>query len=282
MSDFGYSLIVDPGGEELLRCAESHDVESHSRLVINPGEGCYILINGKAAYIEKPGRYEVGTGLSPFFKPFQVLLSKGVSTYTSTFYFWDTDPNVYKDITFQVPEFCCADIHSGLLGNCSPQVNASVRIENPERFFRMLKAFEWKNDAVGAFLQKRIGPMLRKEIYQKCKSNPVIDINGNFCSFTDDVESGLKGFLEDFGLKTLNVQLFDLGISESFYSSLNGFYEKRARADQDIDITENIAQRLFGGDMDKAVRYLMMKKGLEGESKGFNPLIWEMAKKYID
>ena len=27
MSDFGYSLIVDPGGEDLLRCAESHDVE---------------------------------------------------------------------------------------------------------------------------------------------------------------------------------------------------------------------------------------------------------------
>lgn len=108
---------------------------------------------------------------------------------------------------------------------------------------------------------KRIGPLLRKEISQKCKANPVIDINGNFCSFTDDVESGLKGFLKDFGLKTLNVQLFDLGISESFYSSLNGFYEKRARADQDIDITENIARRLFGGDMDKAVRYLMMKRG---------------------
>lgn len=28
MSDFGYSLIVDPGGEDLLRCAESHDVET--------------------------------------------------------------------------------------------------------------------------------------------------------------------------------------------------------------------------------------------------------------
>lgn len=282
MSDFGYSLIVDPGGEDLLRCAESHDVENHSRLVINPGEGCYILINGEPTYIEEPGRYEVGTGLSPFFKPFQVFISKKMSTYTSTFYFWDTDPNVYKDITFQVPEFCCEDIHSGLLGNCSPKVNASVHIENPERFFRMLKAFEWKNDAVGVFLQKRIGPLLRKEISQKCKANPVIDINGNFCSFTDDVESGLKGFLKDFGLKTLNVQLFDLGISESFYSSLNGFYEKRARADQDIDITENIARRLFGGDMDKAVRYLMMKKGLEGESKGFNPLLWEIAKKYID
>ena len=56
MVDFGYSLIVDPGGNELLRRAANCDVESHSRLVVNPGEGCYILINGEAAYIDEPGR----------------------------------------------------------------------------------------------------------------------------------------------------------------------------------------------------------------------------------
>ena len=83
MVDFGYSLIVDPGGNELLRRAANCDVESHSRLVVNPGEGCYILINGEAAYIDEPGRYEIGTGLSPYFKPIQVLISKGISTYTS-------------------------------------------------------------------------------------------------------------------------------------------------------------------------------------------------------
>ena len=41
MVDFGYSLIVDPGGNELLRRAANCDVESHSRLVVNPGEASY-------------------------------------------------------------------------------------------------------------------------------------------------------------------------------------------------------------------------------------------------
>lgn len=154
MVDFGYSLIVDPGGNELLRRAANCDVESHSRLVVNPGEGCYILINGEAAYIDEPGRYEIGTGLSPYFKPIQVLISKGISTYTSTFYFWDVDPHVYRNITFRIPEFCCTDLHSGLLGNCSPQINVSARIEDPERFYRMFKASLWENSAIGTYTRR--------------------------------------------------------------------------------------------------------------------------------
>lgn len=282
MVDFGYSLIVDPGGNELLRRAANCDVESHSRLVVNPEEGCYILINGEAAYIDEPGRYEIGTGLSPYFKPIQVLISKGISTYTSTFYFWDVDPHVYRNITFRIPEFCCTDLHSGLLGNCSPQINVSARIEDPERFYRMFKASLWENSAIGTFVQKRVGSWIRQEIYQQCKERPVIDVSGNVCSFADKIQSGLEVFLENLGIKTVDAQIVDFGISPEFYSRLNGFYDKRASANQDIDIVDAVAQRLFNGDMEKTAKYLMMKKSLEGGITEFNPLLWEMAKKYID
>lgn len=89
-------------------------------------------------------------------------------------------------------------------------------------------------------------------------------------------------FLENLGIKTVDAQIVDFGISPEFYSRLNGFYDKRASANQDIDIVDAVAQRLFNGDMEKTAKYLMMKKSLEGGITEFNPLLWEMAKKYID
>lgn len=279
MSNFGYSLVEDPGGEQLLREAEAKNVESHSRVVINPGFGCLAIVDGVAYIYTTSGRFPIYTGLNPYFSALQNIVSKGKSTHTSNFYYYDTDPNVYRDISFTVPDLFCRDVETQLQGQCNPMINISVRIADPDVFFHIIKGFDLKNNAIGNFLNKRIAPQVRQELYVTIAEEPLIAVNANACNFSTFLHSNVTKMLDGFGLEASSVQIANLGISTDFAKAMEEYHSRTSLADQEAVIIKKYATELFNGDVQKASNYLLLTKGMEKDGQGFNPFEWEIMKR---
>lgn len=277
-NDFGFSLVEDPGGTGLLREAKAKNVESQTRVVINPGCGCIAVVDGEWYMFTSTGRFPIHTGLSPYFKKLQNIVSKGLSTHTSNFYYYDTDPSVYRDIQYCVPNLICREYETQLQGECNPIINISVRIVNPEKFFHIVKGFGFSHEAIGLFLEKYVVHETRKELFNVTKNSPIIHVNANACNFSTELESRVKNLLHDFGLDTKLVHILNLGVSPEFANAMQQYHTRNAEATQEAQFIRKYADELFDGNVQKATQYLLMSKGIAKDMQGFNPFAWEMMK----
>lgn len=295
LQNFGFSLITDPGGPKLLRESEAHNVEDSSKIVIEPGTAALMIINGEMFVADQPGRFPVKTGVSAYFKYFQNIVSKGQSTRTSRFLFFDTNPNVYRDVMFMIPNLICQELSTNLQVEAAPYINMSVRIKDYEPFFYCLRAYDYENSTVSAFLANRVVPWIRSEIYSQTQDQPILDVNANACNFAKGLEDKIQDFVSTFGLDVKCAQIIDLNLSADSKEQMRQFRSKYAEATQDVEINmmyanQNIeiakqyANQMFGGDMEKAINYLLMNKGISqgGNMGAFNPFAWELSKQFYN
>lgn len=76
------SIIRDPGGSGLIRiqpdvCGQHAAVVNGSILIVPPGTTAFVAINGVLSQPYGPGRYEIFTGVDPFFVRLRSLLTRG-------------------------------------------------------------------------------------------------------------------------------------------------------------------------------------------------------------
>lgn len=76
------SIIRDPGGSGLIRiqpdvCGQHAAVVNGSILIVPPGTTAFVAINGVLSRPYGPGRYEIFTGVDPFFVRLRSLLTRG-------------------------------------------------------------------------------------------------------------------------------------------------------------------------------------------------------------
>lgn len=277
----GMDGIRDPGGPGLLRKAYVEDVGGMSHVLVRDGTGVLMQIDGEWSLITEGGRHPLpSTGIWTFFPGVQNLVSKGVPTHMNEFYFFDLDPNVYRDIQFLVEELICIDVATQLQIKCTPTVNVSVRIVDPFKFFKELVGFDLSNDAVATFMHNRVAPWIKSELYKQSKSKPIIDVNADAIGFAKSLDSMLKDMLDSFGLEVKLAQVIKLGVSQEDLEYTRKYYEDLSEAVREAKQVKTLADSLFDGDKEKAVNYILMKHGLS-QDVGFNPLLWKMMEKYL-
>lgn len=262
MAKTGYSCVDDPGGTGLLRKARVENVEKFSKIFIKEGTKCLVVRNGNDLGELEPGMWEIDSEIWPFLKGIQNIVSKGKDHYRNEFFYYDTDPSVYRNLSFTVDNLLCKDRKSNLLVQCNPIVNVAVRVNDASKLYNCLKGFGLDNNAISDFLDKRITPKVKSDLFEKSNNEAIIDFNANAMSFKDDLEDDITRQLEDLGLTTVEAQVMDLGIVQKDIDKLSGFYDKLA----DIETIKEYA-KLFNGDMEKAIEYHLIKSGIDKDSK---------------
>ena len=76
------SIIRDPGGNGLIRiqpgvCGQYSAIVNGSILIVPPGTIAFVAINGTLSRPYGPGRYEIFTGVDPFFVRLRNILTHG-------------------------------------------------------------------------------------------------------------------------------------------------------------------------------------------------------------
>lgn len=272
----GIDSIQDPGGSGLIVKGKIENASSIAWLIVRNGRGALCLIDGKWYIVTDKGRYRVPTtGIWTFFPGIQNMFSRGKPTHANEFYFFDTDPDVYRDVQFRVDDLLCVDANSRQQVKCTPMVNVSLRIEEPEKFFNHLKPFDLKNDAVGTFMHNRVAPWVKNALYKASREKPIIDVNAEEIHLGQSVGDLLKNMMQGFGLTVRNAQITSMGISEESQKRMAEYYEAFSEAEREVGKVKIIADSLFNGDTEKAVKYVMMNRGIS-KDVGLNPIVWKV------
>lgn len=282
----GIYVVTDPGGGQLLREAWAHNVSDRSIVQIREGTGVYLELDGEVGVVTKPGRYPINnTGIWTLFPAVQNILSQGQPTHFNSFFYFDTNPKVYRDLQFTVKNLICRDKDTMQMVTCNPVINVSLRINEPGNFLRIFRGYGLNNDAVSQYMENNISPLIRKELYNRIKSTPIIDINSETIVFQGELDRTLKSLLRDFGLEVRSAQILDLGILSEDIVNMKGYFNEISKQQikhiseiAEANTVNEIAVSLFGGDVEKAVNYIMMKRALS-KDVGMNPLIWKMYDK---
>ena len=90
------SIIRDPGGNGLIRiqpdaCGQYSAIVNGSILVVPPGTTAFVAINGALSRPYGPGRYEIFTGVDPFFVRLRNILTRGDTGTTVSVFFVSTE-----------------------------------------------------------------------------------------------------------------------------------------------------------------------------------------------
>lgn len=98
------SIIRDPGGTGLIRiqpdvCGQYSAIVNGSILIVPPGTTAFVAINGTLSRPYGPGRYEIFTGVDPFFVRLRNILTRGDAGTTVSVFFVSTE-RAYCPFTF--------------------------------------------------------------------------------------------------------------------------------------------------------------------------------------
>lgn len=90
------SIIRDPGGTGLIRiqpdvCGQYSAIVNGSILIVPPGTTAFVAINGTLSQPYGPGRYEIFTGVDPFFVRLRNILTRGDAGTTVSVFFVSTE-----------------------------------------------------------------------------------------------------------------------------------------------------------------------------------------------
>ena len=283
---FGISHIVNPkptGTPNLVWEGSARNVESFSILTVERGFGCMEFINGGMNTYTEPGRYYVRTGQWPVFKSVQNFWSKGETTFTSSYYFFNTETYVYKDIKARIQDVCVVDPLTKLQINCSPELVFSIRIVNPYTFFQQYASVDFENDAVGEFVIRQVGPIIRNYIVNQAREKgSILDLNADTSPLSPFCISQSQGYLSQYGLGIKNIIVTNLNIHADDMNNLRGYHEQVQNSTILAKKTKIIADQLFGGDMQKASKYLIMNEMATNEGGGNSPMAFAMAIKMLN
>ena len=94
------SVIRDPGGNGLIRiqpdvCGPYSAIVNGSLLIVPPGTTAFVAINGLLSQPYGPGRYEVFTGVDPFFVRLRNIMTRGDSATSVSVFFISTEKTTF-------------------------------------------------------------------------------------------------------------------------------------------------------------------------------------------
>ena len=81
------SVIRRPEGNSAVEIVTNPNIVNGSVLVVPPDNVAFVYINGNISKIYSPGRYDIYTGVSPFFVLFRNIMTQGDPGITCQIFF---------------------------------------------------------------------------------------------------------------------------------------------------------------------------------------------------
>ena len=135
------SIIRDPGGNGLIRihpnvCGQYSAVVNGSILIVPPGTTAFVAINGTLSRPYGPGKYEIFTGVDPFFVRFRNILTNGDTGTTVSVFFVSTE--MAKFVNLGTGEFPFREHRFRLTMKALASCNLSFSVSDPLKILTKL------------------------------------------------------------------------------------------------------------------------------------------------
>ena len=280
MSNFGFSVIKDPGGDKLMRKSPVTDFENYSKLIVERGQAALIVVDGDRETILGPGRFNLNTGQWVVFKGIQNSISKGMPSHSSEVYFFDVNPAIYRNLYADVNDCIAIDLETGTQIRANPRICFSVRISDPHLFEQFYKGSRFSDEEISKYITSALTPALRQTFYKEMSSKPILKVNADTATFANFVTQKAAVYLRNQGIDVKSCSVENLNINRDDLNSLSEYYKSIRDAKVMAKQVKIIADGMFGGDVQKASQYYLQTQAVK--NPGCNPVSWSLMRKLID
>lgn len=269
------SVIRDPGGDGLIRIrpdvnGQYSAVVNGSVLIVPPGTTAFVAVNGILSHPYDPGRYEIFTGVDPFFVRLRNIMTRGDSgTSVSVFFISTEKVRFYRlgtgEFTFHERRF---NITLKALASC----NITYSILNPLKILQKLigsysSSFS-EEDIEPCIEQMILGPV-REAISNEISTLEVTHFNSRLSRIGGRVTAALRTRLNEYGLKLEKFDVIAINIPDSELQQLKALEKEYASGKTVTDLEYDNLQRIWRGNVNNRTLAEMMT-GISSRGRNYS------------
>lgn len=247
------SIIRDPGGSGLIRiqpdvCGQHAAVVNGSILIVPPGTTAFVAINGVLSRPYGPGRYEIFTGVDPFFVRLRSLLTRGDPGTAVSVFFVSTERSRFVrlgtgEIPFREHRF---RLTMKALASCS----LSFSISDPQRFLSKLVG-----SYCAAFSEEDLDPCIdqivlapiREAISREISKLDAAEFNSRLSHIGAMAAATIRPGLLEYGIRLERFALTAIHIPPSEIQRLYRLEQDYADGKTRTDLELDALQRIWNG-----------------------------------
>ncbi len=258
------SIIRDPGGEGLIRiqpdiCGQHTTVVNGSILIVPPGTTAFVAINGILTHPYGPGRYEILTGVDPFFVRLRNALTHGDSGTSVSVFFVATEKS--KFIKLGTGEFPFREHRFNLTMKALASCNLSVSIVDPLKVLRKLVgsySSAFSCDDIDPCIEQMVLSPVREALSKEIGKLDVTEFNSKLSHIGSLATPTIKTGLFEYGIKLERFDIAAINIPETEISRLKALEQEYASGKTRTDIELDNLQRVWNGNVSNRTLSEMM------------------------
>ncbi len=258
------SIIRDPGGNGLIRihpnvCGQYSAVVNGSILIVPPDTTAFVAINGTLSRPYGPGRYEIFTGIDPFFVRLRNVLTRGDTGTTVSVFFVSTERT--KFIKLGTGEFPFREHRFRLTMKALASCRLSFSICDPLKFLTKLVgsySSTFSEEDIDPCIEQMVIAPIRETISREIGKLDITEFNSNLSHIGNMTAATIRNNLSEYGIKMEHFDLMAINIPDSetgrLYSLEQEYAGEKTRTDLELD---NL-QRVWNGNVNNRTLSEMM------------------------
>lgn len=252
------SVIRHPGGTQTISVIASTSVVNGSLLLVPADNVAFFVCNGHVSEPYVPGRWEIRTGVSPFFVRFRNLMTHGDPGITCQVWWVNTCQENCKsggtgDLIFQEQRF-----HISMKARASYTIR--YVISDPLAFISKLIGMhrnEFDSDDVQPAIDAMLMPYIKQTVIACISSHSVHDFQNDLLSMGRNARTLLAAELQEYGINLTSVAITAINIPDDEFKRLNELEEKYAKGTVETDIEVDNVRRVYGSIENRTLTEVM-------------------------
>lgn len=250
-------------------CDRNNAVVNGSILIVPAGTTAYVTINGMVSHPYGPGRYQLFTGVDPFFVRLRNILTQGdTGTSVSVFFISNEKIRHMQTGTGEIP---FKERRFNLTMKAFAACNLAYSIGNPTRFVKTIVGMgssDFSQDDIDPFIENLIMTSVRQALAGEMGRMEVTQFNANLSRVKRTAMASISDSFSKFGMKLEHFDVVAINVPETEMRRLHSLEEEYAAGKTRTDIELDNLQRIWNGNTNNR----MMSEMLTGlPSRGQAP-----------
>jgi len=251
------TIIRDPGGNSPVRLISNERVVDGSLLIVPGDTEAFFVCNGITSNRYPSGRYEIYTGVDPFFVRFRNLMTRGDPGITCQVFFVNKRfENCIQggtgDIIFQAKH--TDDI--GIPVRAKAAFTMRYTICDPAEFISRLVGMHnnyFYTEDIQPAINSMILPAIKEAIVSGVSGNNIYEIQSGLTGISNIARNRLVSELLDYGMALRAIAVTSVNISEADMARFVEQADMLAKGKLNTEIEGNEINTIYGGDVNRRI-----------------------------
>lgn len=258
------SIIKDPGGNGLIRiqqdvCGPYSAIVNGSIMVVPPGTTAFVAINGTLSRPYGPGRYEIFTGVDPFFVRFRNILTRGDTGITVSVFFVSTERT--KFVKLGTGEFPFREHRFHLTMKALASCNLLFSISDPLKVLKKLVGSynsSFSDEDIDPCMEQMVLAPIREAISMEISKLEIPEFNSQLSHIGNMAKAAIRYSLSEYGIKLEWFELVAINIPDAEIKRLYSLEQEYAGGKINTDLELDHLQRVWNGNVNNRTLGEMM------------------------